>query len=628
MKHLLLLASLLLIGGNLVAQTTDLYVTPNATASTDSYIYANDVVLYVENGIDLQANNTAETKASIYLRGDSQLIQGEKIASMNSGNGSISILQRGWANSFDYNYWGSPVGAPDISTGNKNFGITSFFDVQNDGNHPTHSIVQQTTTALNGQSNPLRVSSKWIYTLRGSNSYYGWVHIANSTNLAPGEGFTMKGTRTDVDAHDQLYDFRGRPNDGDISITVSHNGTEGLSTLVGNPYPSALDLAAFLSENADIKPQILFWDQDRTTNTHFIYDYEGGYGVWVPAGGNDIGDGTGSGTYTVPAFTSTNGYGIPGAATGVLGSHVERRFAPVGQGFVVIGDNSISGTNGTVTFKNSMRRHVGLGEANFSQFKSATKNTNNNKISKFSSSIDGTLRFHVEVNETYTRDMVLMFSAGSTNGYDKGYDGTHPSVIQTGDAFWKVEQRNEPFVIQTRPYDFHSKIPIGLKVKNGQNNFKVNLVEMKGFDNINNFKLYLYDELQNSYQKLDLNGQAIINHSGNAGLIENRYYLVFRKGQGNNGQNGNGNGKSLATVDFFQNNRLSQLEVSNPEVIDIKNASVFDMSGKLVINEQNLGEQQRYTFSTANLSSGVYLVKLTTADDLVIDYKVTVHNKN
>ncbi len=629
MKHLLLLAPLLLFVGNIVAQTTDLYVTPNTTASTDSYIYANDVVLYVEKGIDLQANNNAVTEASIYLRGDSQLIQGAKIASTNTGNGSISILQRGWANAYDYNYWASPVGLPEGTAGNKNFGITRFFDVQDNGNHPTHSVVQQTTAALNGESNPLRVSSRWIYTLRGSNSYYGWVHIANSSNLAPGEGFTMKGTRTDVDAHDQLYDFRGRPNDGDISISVSHNGTEGLSTLIGNPYPSALDLAKFLSENSAIKAQILYWDQDRTTNTHYVYDYQGGYGVWVPSGGEPIGDGTSSGTYTLPVFTYTNGYGIPGAPTGGYGAHVERRFAPVGQGFVVIGDESISGTSGTITFKNNMRRHVGLGAENFSQFKSASTNTtNNNNISKFSSSIDGTLRFHVEVNETYIRDMVLMFSAGSTNGYDRGYDGTHPSVIQSGDVFWKVDQSNEHFVIQTRPYDFHSKVPIGLRVKNGQNNFKVNLVEMKGLNNINNFKLYLYDELQNSYQKLDLNGQAVINYSGNAGLIENRYYLVFRKGQGNNGQNGNGNGKSLAAVDFFQNNRLSQLEVSNPEVIDIKNASVYDMTGKLVINEHNLGEQQHYTFSTANLSSGVYLVKLTTKDEQVIDYKVTVHNKN
>ena len=626
MKNLLTIC-LLLLAGNLLAQ---LHVKPNFLTDSDSFIYAEDIVLYVEGGIDLIANNEVETSASIYLRGDAQLLQGDKVTSVNSGTGSISVLQSGWANAFDYNYWGSPVGLPSGPTGNRNFGITRFFDVQQNGTHPTHSIQQQTTTAFNGESNPLRISSRWIYTLRGSNQYSSWIHVANSSNLAPGEGFTMKGTRTDVNAHAQLYDFRGRPNDGDITVPVYHNGSEGLSTLVGNPYPSALDLAAFLEENYDIAAQILFWDQDRTTNSHYIYDYEGGYGVWIPIGGDDVGDGSSSGTYSLPVFTFTNGYGIPGSPTGVLGSHVERRFAPIGQGFVVIGDESIVGGSGTVTFKNTMRRHVGLGAANFSQFKSSSPDSFYKTFTNNSVTIDGTLRFHIEINNSYVRDMVLMFSDQSTNGYDRGMDAMHPTVIQTGDAFWKLENRADPFVIQTRPYDFHSKVPISFRVKNGQNTFKVNVVEIKGFESINNLRLFLYDELQNTYQPLSLNDQATINYSGNAGLIENRYYIVFKRGHGNSGNNGNGNGngKSIATVEVFQNNPLSKLQVLNPDMFDIKTASVYDMRGRLVINQQNIGKDTHYEFSTQGLSSGVYVVMLTTQNNQILDYKVTIHNKN
>ncbi|WP_188441303.1 T9SS type A sorting domain-containing protein [Planktosalinus lacus] len=624
MRPLLFLAPFLLVSGTLSAQ---LYVSPNTTSGSDSYIYANDAVLYVEQDIELVENTNAETKASIYFRGDAQLIQGDKLTSQNSGNGSISILQRGWANAYDYNYWGSPVGVPEGVAGNKNFGITRFFDVQDGGTHPTHSLQQETTGALNGLSNPLRISSRWIYALRGSNSYYGWVYIANSNGILPGEGFSMKGTRTDVDAHDQLYDFRGRPNDGDISITVSHNGTEGLSTLVGNPYPSAIDLAAFIFDNTAIEGQALFWDQDRTTNTHYIYDYEGGYGIWVPAGGDDIGDGTTSGTYTNPVYTYTDGYGTSGTPTGEVGEYVERRFAPVGQGFVVLGDETIGPGNGTVTFKNSMRRHIGLGAENFSQFKSQTNSSNKSNISEYYLDIMGSLRFHIGIDENYVRDMVLMFSDESTNGIDRGYDGSHPGIISSGDAYWKLEDVEKPYVIQTRPYDFHSKIPLGVKVKNGANYFEVSLVEIKGFDNIGNLKLFLFDAFEKTYQKLDLNNKALINHSGAGGVIEDRYFIVFKKGHHNNGQNnGNGN-KNISALDFFQNNRAKQLEVYNPETIDIKSAYVYDMSGKTVIQESNLGKQTKYSFSTANLSSGVYLVKLITVDDIIIDYKVTVHNK-
>lgn len=50
MKHLLLSVTLLFFAGNLVAQ---LHVSPNTSAGTDSYIFVNDVVLFVNNGIDL-----------------------------------------------------------------------------------------------------------------------------------------------------------------------------------------------------------------------------------------------------------------------------------------------------------------------------------------------------------------------------------------------------------------------------------------------------------------------------------------------------------------------------------------------------------------------------------------------
>ena len=51
------------------------------------------------------------------------------------------------------------------------------------------------------------------------------------------------------------------------------------------------------------------------------------------------------------------------------------------------------------------------------------------------------------------------------------------------------------------------------------------------------------------------------------------------------------------------------------------------MSGKLVISEKNIGTVSNFSFSTANLSDGVYLVKLTTIDNVDIDYKITIYNK-
>ena len=83
----------------------------------------------------------------------------------------------------------------------------------------------------------------------------------------------------------------------------------------------------------------------------------------------------------------------------------------------------------------------------------------------------------------------------------------------------------------------------------------------------------------------------------------------------------------MEKVTFFQNNPAKQLEVLNPEGYSLKSAAVYDMSGKLVINENNLGDDNKYSFYTGNLSDGVYLVKFTTSSNVIIDYKAIVHNK-
>ena len=89
MKTLLLSLAMLTTTANLFAQ---LYITPNGASSTDSYIYVDNEVLFVEQDINLVENtNDATTEASIYLRNQAQLVQGTTV-SANSGTGYISIF--------------------------------------------------------------------------------------------------------------------------------------------------------------------------------------------------------------------------------------------------------------------------------------------------------------------------------------------------------------------------------------------------------------------------------------------------------------------------------------------------------------------------------------------------------
>jgi hypothetical protein len=83
-----------------------------------------------------------------------------------------------------------------------------------------------------------------------ASSNTNWVYVGSGSSLNAGEGFTMKGTcstNTNIvtgsqnnPGSNQRYDFRGKPNDGTIAISMRVE-----MVLTGNPYPSAIDLSAF-----------------------------------------------------------------------------------------------------------------------------------------------------------------------------------------------------------------------------------------------------------------------------------------------------------------------------------------------------------------------------------------------
>ena len=115
-----------------------------------------------------------------------------------------------------------------------------------------------------------------------------------------------------------------------------------------------------------------------------------------------------------------------------------------------------------------------------------------------------------------------------------------------------------------------------------------------------------------------------------AGEYDGRFFIVFRGPGDVITPNLVGNeleNNVRSSFGFFQNNLVKQLEISNPEGYDIITAHIFDMTGKLVVNKSNIGTSRNFTFSTANLSDGVYLVKLITLENIDVDYKIVVHNK-
>ena len=613
MKNLQL--TLLLLATTFTA-FSQLYVAPNATSTTDSYIYVSNEVLFVEDDIGLtENNNNTATKASIYLRNGSQLIQGTG-ATPNSGTGYISVYQTvNETSNYHYNFWHSPVGL-STGTGNQNAGVSRLFDIVD----VTDSNLASTTTAWNGNSttNPITISTRWIYKRTSSpdnEQEANYIHVAGTDNIEPGYGFTMKGVSNGAITQTQIYDFRGRPNNSTINVPVNA-GPQW--TLSGNPYPSAIDLKLFFAANTgNGLTGILFWDEPKNSEySHYYVDKSGGYGLWLPGGAGDP-----QGLYTQPAFKNyTANGGFIGGNTGT-GPMVDRRFSPIGQGFV-LRTNAGAATN--VVHSNSHRLFTTTLNVRSSE-------NNNNSTNDAATTIAETMltpqmRINVVINQEYARQLLLLFSDESTDGYDIGLDGHHPMDSGGAESYFLIEENGvmEPFVIQTRPYGNSIQIPIGFTL-DAPTLFNVHAVEIINFIR----PAYLWDSQEDTYKIISDEPQSAINSFYlPAGTYNNRFFIVFKNGkQMIEDSKGTEELETVrASVDFFQNNPYKQMEISNPDGYLIKNAKIFDMAGKLVVNKDNLGNANKITVGTSNLADGVYLIKLLTSENINIDYKMIIKN--
>lgn len=685
MKNLLLSSVLLLTSAAAFAQLT---VKPAGTgpSAIDSYVYVKNQVIYVEGDVTLVKNAVGDNEASIYLREGGQLLQGG-IASTNAGDGFLSVQQVSPVNNaWAYNYWCSPVGNPQANggpatAGNKNFGVNSIYEDTNAVGGGTEGIGTKAEQSANvpskeGFNDPkLTISTNWLYQMRtpGTEALADYQHIGSANTAIPGLGFTMKGVKdgtigsaaptTAPWGHAQRYEFRGRPNNGTFTIPVmgpavtvgNDNPLPALETakmtLTGNPYPSALDLnKVFHDPQNTTLNAIYYYDEDRSAMSHKYHLKPYGYGVWVPGPpdtytpGSDP-DITMTGFYVRAAFSIWNQNGGIDSGTGTYGTNDNyKRMAPIGQGFMFVG-NGADGIPENAYIKNSHRIYMQQGESNesvfqrttiedpsaaseFSQNPNASSGSDSNSQLAQADNRTPQLRLNVTFDNELSRELLLVFHPQATDGFDRGVDGLSPMGMKT-EAFFPIgpDSDRRSYVIQGTNYDARKMIPITFKLH------KTSQIQIRAIEEIRKpyEKAYLYDRQENIYRPLLRPHNAAGTFILPAGVYDNRFFIVFRAA-GSPRPTGNedlldAHALVKADVGMFQNNPARQLEINNPEGYTLKSAYVYDMSGKLVISENNLGDSNRYSFYTGNLSDGVYLVKLITSDDIVIDYKAMVMNK-
>lgn len=571
----------------------------------NAYVFVTDEVIFVEDDVNL-----GETDATIYLRNDAQLIQGSGTTG-NSGVGELSVYQTGTVHNYAYNYWASPVGNV-LSNNNSNRSFIPSLNI-----HDVTGLITSNAVTLTGDydgtASPLQIAQYWLWKYSPGTTYSDWDYVGASNNVSAGFGFTMKGS---TGSTSQLYDYRGKPNTGTILTSVLN----GQFTLVGNPYPSAIDAVDYIhdvSNTLAITGTLFFWEHDLSVMSHNLTAYVGGYATYTISSDGMV-------ESFVPAVFNTvniDGTLNTGGSTSTSGKAVHR-YIPVAQGFMIEGT-----INGSAVIRNSHREYYKQSDSDSEFFKttSASATEDNDSVSAINEleyNEDGfqilgpeykRFRLNVDFNQQHTRQLLHNFHSSATDGFDYGLESNN-SNPNPADAYFMLE--DTAYIVQAHDFDIDLKIPLAIVIDEDMP-ITVRIFDVQNFDEQ---PIYLHDIQEDVYY--DLNE---INFDTNleAGEYKDRFEITFKN------PNEQLSVTEFETSDFsiFQNNTVSQLTIKNPEALSIKSVVLYDVAGKRVMQNTNLSNNTLYEFPTRNLSDGVYVVNVTLDNEEAINKKIIVTNK-
>lgn len=565
--------------------TMDNAILPSANNENRSVLSLESMTsskLTVNNNGGLTVTHYLNLDGTIDLEGESQLIQSDGSVLKVGVDGTTENDQQGTADKFTYNYWSSPVGSNTTTATNATYESSySVPDVMMDGSNPSSpTAINFLTSGYNGtNTTPIGIADYWIWKFanQSDGDYSSWQHVRSTGTLLPGEGFTMKGPGTGSISTPQNYVFKGKPNNGTITLPISANN----DYLVGNPYPSAIDANEFLNDNPSLGGTLYFWEH-WGGGSHVLAEYQGGYALYNFSGG-------------VP--TASYGTNDPDVATGGTPTKLPGRYIPVSQGFFVY-----SATGGSVTFENDQRVFVKEGATStfFRTSSDAQPSTNYYE--------DNRMKFRIgfnSVNQIH-RQLLLTIDDNATDGVDWGYDGKL-NEAQMDDMYWMIG--DEKFAIQaTNSVNTETIIPLGITVSNnGNNELSIDHLENVPAD----VNIFIHDADLNVYHNLrDSNYQVYLT----SGEYLDRFSLVFSNNQSLLGVDDNILNNSLLV---FYTADTETIMIQNPKLLKIKSLELFNILGQSVLFEDGFPANDHSEIAVPKLSSGTYIINLVTESGTV-----------
>lgn len=428
-------------------------------------------VLEVVNGNNLTVTEAINIDGSLDINDNASLIQINNIPNTGLGSANIDRVTPNGMDILDYTYWSSAV------TLASNFTLNDL-----------------------SPNTPNGLYYRWQPSVGGNHG--NWISVdPNITNMQPGLGYIVRApsdiTNTDTYPNNAYSGrFEGIPNNGNITTPISIGSLPASDddnwNLIGNPYPSAIDIVDFLDNPTNIPlvdGTVYLWTRNSPPTAATPDPF---YGDFVL-------------NYTENDYASVN-YLASTATTidALTGGQTPSQFIASGQAFFVRGLS-----NGNAVFNNTMR----------------VSNENNiffRRASNFNTDFEKhRLWLNLSDNAGGFSQIVIGYADGATLGWDRGLDG----LAFGGNAvtFYSLTDDNI-LTIQGRPLPFDDSdvIPLGF-ISIDENDYRIGIDHLD--DLFINQPIYLEDTYTGTIH--DIKSTPYL-FSSIAGTFNDRFILRYR----------------------------------------------------------------------------------------------------
>ncbi|MFL0353496.1 DNRLRE domain-containing protein [Xanthomarina sp. GH4-25] len=477
---------------------------------------------------------------------------------------STDILE----NWYDYTYWSSPMSNLTIATSPLTISDRSFWY---DANNYLDVLIEDANT------NTFTPGSDDI-----DDNGDDWQWTTGSTPMIPGTGFAASHSSsgfTSGIAYD--YEFVGEFNNGEITASIVYDplNTGGHWNLLGNPYPSAIDFDAFITNNPGVVDGLVYlWSQAtdpiETASGNELINFNNADYIMMN---------TGSGSVNNSPNTLLE-------------------YIPSGQSFFIAGLS-----NANVTFNNSMRIKDGGSNGQFFKTSNSkkTENTEANKI-----------WLNLLTDAGGFNQILVAYVEGATNDFDgSSYDAPRltsnvPAIIYTQIA--GIE--NEFFAIQGKDVNSINEdeiIPIGFSTSiESPTVYSLSIQHLIG-DFLTSNTIYLKDNLLSTIHNISASDYSF---TSDIGEFNNRFEILFNN--------------NALSVETFQetSNELQIINLDNDRInfkaaqnLTINKIIIYDVLGRQIYRLN--GENNSETYSLSKLSDAVYIAKVELSNNTIITKK-------